>query len=121
MKLLQELENLRKRMVQDEATELALMQDIIKVTGHNKIGQATYQLEGKSVAITTKELINLDKAILNTVWEEWMPINRSYSYTPRAKDMEAIMSHGTPTQRKILASIVTTKSAKPVVAIKGDA
>jgi hypothetical protein len=118
MKLLQELEAVRKRMAKDEQIELALMQDIIKATGHNKIGSESYDLEGRKVTVTTKENITLDKAILNTIWEEWMPITRSYQYAPRLKDMEAIMSHGTPAQRKILASIVTTKAAKPVVAIK---
>lgn len=118
MKLIQELEAVRNRMAQDEATELAIMKDIIKATGHNKIGAATYDFEGRRVTVTTKENITLDKALLNTIWDESLPINRTYNYTVRTKDMNAIMSHGTPAQRKILTSVVTTKMAKPVVAIQ---
>jgi hypothetical protein len=119
--LLKELESVRKHIAQLEATELALMQDIIAANNHTHLGSKTYDFEGKKCTITTKENITLDKSVLNTIWEDWMPINRAYSYTPRTKDMEAIMSHGTPAQRKVLASVVTTRAAKPVVAIKGDA
>lgn len=116
--LLKELESTRTKIVQLEAIELTLMNDIIAANKHVHVGAKTYDFEGKKVTITTKENITLDKAVLNTIWEEWMPINRSYSYTPRTRDMNAIMSHGTPAQRKILASVVTTKMAKPVVAIQ---
>lgn len=118
MTLVEELKKVRRDIAALEATELALMQDIIAATGHKKIGQATYDLNGVKVEIVTKETPSLDTATLNQVWHEGMPINRSYAYTLRKKDFDAAMAHGSPEMRQQLAQIVTTKPAKPVVRIK---
>jgi hypothetical protein len=119
MTLLEELLKVRRDIAALEATELALMQDIIDATGHRKIGSATYDLDGHKVTIETKENTTLDKALLNQVWSEELPINRAYAYTLRKKDFDAAMTHGTPAVKKLLASIVTTKPARPAVRI-GD-
>lgn len=115
--ILQKLTQIRAQKEELEAAELALMHQIIEVAGHKKLGQSTYSMDGQKVTIKTGENVTLDKALLNTVWDEWMPINRSYSYTPRTKDLEAIMAHGSPEHRKLLATIVTTKPSKPVVKV----
>jgi hypothetical protein len=119
MKLTDELIKVRKDIALLEATEAALVADIIASTGHQKIGQATYELEGRKITIETKENVTLDKALLNQVWTPDMPINRAFSYTLRKKDFDAAMMAGTPATKKLLAQIVTTKPAKPVVKI-GD-
>lgn len=118
--LIDRLQAVRADIAELEKSEAHLVEQIIKATGHDKVGDATYDFEGKKIVIATKENVTLDKAVLNASWEEWMPINRAYSYTPRLKDMSAIMSHGTPAQRKLLATIVTTKAAKPSVKIKEE-
>lgn len=115
---LQRLTETRADIATLEATEAHLVAQIIKASGHDKVGEATYDFEGKKIVIATKVNVTLDKAILNSAYDEWMPINRSYAYTLRAKDYSAMMSHGTPAQRKLLATIVTTKAAKPSVKIK---
>jgi len=101
------------------AQELELMQELIDEAGHVKLGQATYTIDGRKITIKTGENVRLDKAILNATWVESMPINRSYSYTLRQKDYEAIMKSGSPAQRKQLAEIVTTSPAKPSVKVEG--
>ena len=111
------LQEVRSKIEALQSAELELMNAIIKESGHNKLGQATYDMDGAKVTIVTKENITLDKALLNTVWRETMPINRSYNYTLRQKDYDALMQNGTAAQRKLLAQIVTTKPAKPVVKI----
>lgn len=117
MNIIDKLTQVRTQLAELQEAELSLMHQIIEAAGHKKLGQKTYELDGRRVTIKTGENVTLDKAMLNTVWDEWMPINRSYSYTPRTKDLEAIMAHGNPEQRKLLASIVTTKPAKPVVKV----
>ncbi len=117
MTLTEELQKVRRDIATLEATELTLMQDIIKAAGHKKIGSATYDLFGGKVTIETKENITLDKAMLNQTWHEGMPINRAYSYTLRKKDFDAAMAHGSPAMKKALADIVTSKPAKPVVRV----
>jgi hypothetical protein len=117
---LQRLTEIRIDIATLEKAESHLVEQIIKATGHDKIGEATYDFEGKKIIVATKENVTLDKAVLKTTYEEWMPINRSYTYVLRAKDYAAMMSHGTPAQRKFLASVVTTKAAKPSVKIKEE-
>ena len=117
---LQRLTEIRIDIATLEKAEAHLVEQIIKASGHDKVGEATYDFEGKKIVIATKENVTLDKAVLKTTYEEWMPINRSYAYTLRTKDYNAMMSHGTPAQRKLLASVVTTKAAKPSIKIKGD-
>lgn len=114
---IQRLQEVRSQLAALEATELELMSAIIQEAGHTKLGQATYDMDGKKVTIVTKENVTLDKALLNTIWKETMPINRSYSYTLRQADFNAVMENGTPAQRKLLAKIVTTKPAKPSIKI----
>lgn len=115
---IQRLQEVRSQLASLQAAELELMNAIIKEAGHNKLGQATYDMDGAKVTIVTKENVTLDKALLNTIWKETMPINRAYSYTLRQKDFDALMQNGTAAQRKLLAQIVTTKSAKPVVKVE---
>lgn len=111
------LQAVRSQIARFQAAELELMNAIIQESGHNKIGQATYDMDGAKVTIVTKENVTLDKALLNTIWKETMPINRAYSYTLRQKDFDALMQNGTAAQRKLLAQIVTTKPARPTVKI----
>ena len=115
--MIEKLKEVRAQLTRLEAQEAALVAEIIKSAGHDKIGQATYDMDGNKVTIVTKENVTLDKAKLNVIWKETMPINRTYSYTLRQKDYDAIMENGTAAQRKVLAQIVTTKPAKPVVKI----
>lgn len=117
--MIEKLKEVRAQLTRLEAQEAALVAEIIKAAGHDKIGQATYDMDGNKVTIVTKENVTLDKAKLNVIWKETMPINRTYHYTLRQKDYDAIMENGTAAQRKLLAEIVTTKPAKPVVRIGG--
>jgi len=114
---LQSLQEVRNKLASLEQQELALISAIIAEAKHKKLGQKTYDLYGQKVTIKTAENSRLDKNILNAVWTEAMPINRSYAYTLRQKDYEAIMKSGSPAQRKQLAEIVTTSPAKPSVKI----
>lgn len=114
---LQSLQDVRSKMAALEQQELTLMTEIIKECGHNKLGQNTYDLYGQKVTVKTGENVRPDKNILNAVWTEALPINRSYAYTLRQKDYEALMKSGTPQQRRQLAEIVTTTPAKPSVKI----
>lgn len=111
------LQEVRSQIAALQAAELELMNAIIKESGHNKLGQATYDMDGSKVTIVTKESITLDKALLNTIWKDTMPINRSYSYTLRQADFNALMENGTAAQRKLLAQIVTSKPARPSVKV----
>lgn len=115
---LQQLESIRAKKAALDQEELTLMHLIIKEAKHTKLGSKTYELYGKKVVITTKENYTLDKAMLNTVWKETMPINRSYAYTLRQKDYDAIMKSGTASQKKLLSELITTSPAKPVVKIE---
>lgn len=112
------LQEVRSQLAALQAAELELMNAIIQESGHNKIGQATYDMDGAKVTIVTKENVTLDKSLLNTIWKETMPINRSYSYTLRQADFNALMENGTAAQRKLLAQIVTTKPAKPSIKVE---
>lgn len=114
---LQSLQDVRNKIAALEQQELTLMAVLIKEAGHAKLGQKTYDLYGQKVTIKTGENVRLDKNILNAVWTEAMPINRTYSYTLRQKDYEAQMKSGSPALRKQLAEIVTTSSAKPSVKV----
>lgn len=118
MNPIQELLKVRRDIAALEATELALMQDIIDLAKHKHIGSKTYDILGSKVEIETKENVTLDKALLNTTWTADMPINRSYAYTLRKKDFDAAMAHGSAELRAQLSAIVTTKPAKPVVRVK---
>lgn len=118
MHIIDKLTQLREQKAQLEEAELLLMTQIIESVGHKKLGQSTYDVDGRKVIIKTGENVTLDKAKLNVVWKETMPINRSYSYTLRQKDYEAIMASGSPAQRKIMSEIVTTKPAKPSVKVE---
>ena len=117
--MLEKLKEVRRKLSELQEQEADLVFAIIKSAGHDKIGQATYEIEGEHITIVTKENVTLDKAKLNVIWKETMPINRTYSYTLRKKDYDALMQNGTAAQRKLLAEIVTTKPAKPVVRIGG--
>lgn len=118
MNIIQKLTQIRSQKEELEAAELALMHQIIEVAGHKSLGQKTYTIEGVKVVIKTGENVTLDKAMLNAVWVEDLPINRSYAYTLREKDYKAIMESGSPTIRKLLSQIVTTKPAKPSVKVE---
>lgn len=111
------LQEVRSKISALQESELELMNAIIKESGHDKLGQATYDMDGAKVTIVTKENVTLDKALLNTIWKETMPINRAYSYTLRQKDFDALMQNGTAAQRKLLAQIVTSKPARPTIKI----
>ena len=115
---IQRLQEVRSQLASLQAAELELMNAIIHESGHNKLGQATYDMDGAKVTIVTKENVTLDKALLNTIWKETMLINRAYSYTLRQKDFDALMQNGTAAQRKLLAQIVTTKPAKPTIKVE---
>lgn len=112
-----QLEEVRAKKAALEQQELTLMEQIIKEAKHTKQGQKTYELYGQKVTIKTGENVTLDKATLNAMWNETLPINRSYSYTLRQKDYEAVMRNGAPAVRQQLAAIVTTKPARPSIKI----
>ena len=112
------LQEVRSQLAALQSAELELMNAIIKEACHDKIGQATYDMDGAKVTIVTKENVTLDKALLNTIWKETMPINRKYDYDLRTKDFAALMQSGTAAQRKLLAQIVTTKPAKPSIKVE---
>lgn len=112
------LQEVRSQLAALQAAELELMNAIIHESGHNKLGQATYDMDGAKVTIVTKENVTLDKARLNAIWTDKMPINRKFDYDLRKKDFDALMQNGTAAQRKLLAQIVTTKPAKPVVKVE---
>ena len=116
--MINQLQTIRAKIKTLEAEESTIVAKIITAAGHDKIGQATYDLDGAKVTIITKENVTLDKAKLNAIWKETMPINRTYAYTLRQKDFDALMANGTPAQRKLLSEIVCTKPAKPVVRIE---
>lgn len=116
--LIEQLQEVKRELVQLEEEEAHLTAAIIKAAGHEKLGQATYELDGYKVTIKTGENVRLDKPLLNVKWHEGMPINRSYSYTLRQKDFDAIMKSGTPEQKRELSEIVTTSPAKPAIKIE---
>lgn len=101
-----------------EILEATLVAKIVSTFKHGKIGQSTYDLDDYKITIKTGENVTLDKAVLNALWSESMPINRSYSYTLREKDFKAVMKSGAPELRKQLSDIVTTKSGKPSIKIE---
>ena len=112
-----QLQEVRAKLAALEQQENTLMDQIIKEAKHTKQGQKTYELHGQKVTIKTGENVTLDKATLNAMWHEALPINRSYAYTLRSKDYEAIMRNGAPQLRQQLAAIVTTKPARPNIRI----
>lgn len=116
-KLTNQLQAVRAKISALEGEEAALVRQIIQKTGHGD-GSKTYDLEGQKVAIKTGLNYTLDKNRLNVEWKDSMPINRSYAYTLRQKDFDAIMQHGSAEQKKYLSEIVTTKPAKPSVKIE---
>lgn len=116
--LCESYDSLGKQIAQLELARAKLAENIILATGHDHIGQKTYQHDGVKVTITTKENYTLDKARLNVEWTEALPVNRSYSYTLREKDFKAMMEHGSSEQKQLLAEIVTSKPAKPVVKVE---
>lgn len=113
-----QLTQVRARIAALEGEEMQLMREIIAILKHEKDSQKTYDFEGRKVTVKTGTNATLDKARLNVEWKDTMPINRSYQYTLRQKDFDAIMQHGTPAQKKIMSEIVTTKPAKPSVKIE---
>lgn len=115
--IVEKLTQIRAEMETLAAAELALMHQVIEVAGHKKLGQATYTIDGAKVTIKTGENVTLDKAMLNAVWAESLPINREFAYRLREKEYKAIMSNGSPTMRKLLSQIVTTKPARPTVKV----
>lgn len=116
--LCESYDSLGRQIAQLELARSKLAENIILATGHDHIGQKTYQHDGVKVTITTKETYTLDKARLNVEWTELLPVNRSYSYTLREKDFKAMMEHGSSEQKQLLAEIVTSKPAKPVVKVE---
>lgn len=113
-----QLMQVRARIAALEGEEMALMRQIISVLKHEKDCQKTYDFEGRKVTVKTGVNATLDKARLNVEWKDTMPINRSYAYTLRQKDFDALMQHGTPEQKKYMSEIVTTKPAKPSIKIE---
>lgn len=113
-----QLNQIRARIAALEGEEAQLMREIIVVLKHEKDSQKTYDFEGRKVTIKTGVNVTLDKSRLNVEWKDTMPINRSYAYTLRQRDFDALMQHGTPEQRKYMSEIVTTKPAKPSVKIE---
>lgn len=116
--LCESYDSLGRQIAQLELARSKLAENIILATGHDHTGQKTYQHDGVKVTITTKETYTLDKARLNVEWTEALPVNRSYSYTLREKDFKAMMDHGSSEQKQLLAEIVTSKPAKPVVKVE---
>lgn len=119
MTLTEKFQDIIRQIDQLEQAKSDLIQQMIEVTGHNKVGSATYELDGRKVLIKTDETYRLDKERLNLEWNPDLPFNRSYAYTIRKKDYDASMTHGNPALRKLLSEIVTTAPAKPYVKI-GD-
>lgn len=117
--MIQDLEDVRTKIAALETQEKAIVANIIALAKHNKLGQATYEILGKKITIKTGENVTLDKAMLNAMWSEELPVNRSFAYTLRQKDYDAIMKTGKPELRRQLAQIVTTSPAKPVVTVIG--
>lgn len=115
-----QLMQVRAKISALEGEEAELVRQIIQKSKHKGLGQKTYDMEGMKVVIKTGVNATIDKARLNVEWNASMPINRSYSYTLRQKDFDALMKHGTPEQKKYMSEIVTTKPAKPVVKIEGE-
>lgn len=116
---IQDLLTIRDRIASLEQQEFALMEKIIKEAGHKSLGQKTYELHGAKVTIKTGENVTLDKAMLNTIWSDALPINRSYAYTLRQKDYDAMMKSGKPDIKRLLSTVVTTKPARPSVKVEG--
>jgi hypothetical protein len=116
--IINKLNLVRSEMQSLEKFEAALVAQIIAEAGHNKLGQSTYELHGAKVTIKTGENVRLDKAKLNTIWTEFLPINRSYAYTIRQRDFDAMMTSGSSDQRRQLAEIVTTAPAKPIIKVE---
>jgi len=112
------MQEVRSQIAALESAESELVASIIKEAGHNKTGQGTYDMDGYKVTIKTGENVTLDKSLLNTIWKETMPINRTYSYTLRQRDFDALMANGTAAQRSLLSKIVCTKPAKPSIKIE---
>lgn len=112
------LQEVRSQIAALESAESELVAAIIHESGHNKTGQGTYDMDGYKVTIKTGENVTLDKALLNTIWKETMPINRTYSYTLRQKDFDALMANGTAAQRSLLSKIVTSRPSKPVIKVE---
>jgi len=115
--LIAQLQEVRRELKLLEEEEALLLTSIIKAAGHSKLGQSTYDLDGYKVTIKTSENVRLDKNLLNVKWHEGLPINRSYSYTLRQKDFDALMKSGTPEQKMEIAEFVTTSPAKPQIKI----
>lgn len=115
--LVDQLKEVRQELQQLSDEEAEIKSEIIHLVGHNRAGQGTYERDGVKVMIKTGENVRLDKSLLNVKWNESMPINRSYDYTLRFRDFDAVMKSGTPEQKRELAEIVTTCPAKPVVKI----
>lgn len=125
MKLTEKLMSVRSQIKALEEQEESLVQSIIEANHHVVTGQKTYDFEGRKVVITTKNNVTVEKSKMNAVydecvqrWGEAFPINRAYAYTPRAKDLDAAMSDGSPELRKLLADVVTVKPAKPNVKVE---
>lgn len=116
--LCESFDSLGKQIAQLELARAKLAENIIIAAGHDHIGQKTYDADGVKVTIVTKENFTLDKARLNVEWSEQLPINRQFSYTLREKDFKAMMEHGTSEQKQMLAEIVTSKPAKPVIKVE---
>lgn len=104
-----------------EAEKAKLEASVIADLKHDHIGQKTYDGKDYKITITTKINNKLDKAKLNAIWDTAgleLPINRSYAYTLREKDFDAVMSAGDPDLRALLADIVTQSPAKPHIKIE---
>lgn len=112
-----QLQEVRAKMAALDQQERTLLAQIVAEAKHTKNSQKTYELYGYKVTIKTGDNATLDKAMLNASWHEGMPINRSYAYTLRQKDYDAVMRSGSPELRRQLAMIVTTSPAKPSVKI----
>lgn len=111
-KLIEAYASLTVQIAQLERSRDALASQIISESGHDLIGQRTYEVDGCKFTVTTKENHTLDKARLSVDCPEWLPVNRSVSYTLREREYKAMLEYGTPEQRDFLAEIVTTKPAK---------
>lgn len=114
---IQDLIAVRDKIASLEQQELTLMHQIIKDAKHDKLGQKTYEMHGAKVTINLRENVTLDKAMLDTVWNDALPINRSYAYTLRQKGFDAAMKSGTPEIKRLLGMVVTTKPARPSIKI----
>jgi len=112
------LQEVRSQIASLESAEAELVAAIIAEAVHNKTGQGTYDMDGYKVTIKTGENVTLDKSLLNTIWKPTMPINRTYSYTLRQKDFDALMANGTAAQRSLLSKIVTSRPSKPSIKVE---